>query len=55
MVELFKNKSEDFTIIEMMKQYKEQFKNEKFVGKLVETLTNENFNKTNKTNKTKKT
>jgi len=39
MVDLFKNKSEDFKIIEMMKTYKEQFKNEKFLSTLVEKLT----------------
>jgi flagellar basal body-associated protein FliL len=39
MIELFKNNSEDFKIIEMMKTYKEQFKNEKFVGKLINELT----------------
>ena len=43
MVNLFKNNSDDFKIIEMMKQYKEQFKNEKFVSKLVEKLTQEDF------------
>ena len=43
MVELFKKKSEDFKIIEMMKTYKEQFKNEKFVSRLVEKLTQEDF------------
>jgi len=39
MVDLFKNKSEDFKIIEMMKTYKEQFKNEKFLSTLVGKLT----------------
>lgn len=54
MVELFKNNSEDFKIIEMMKTYKEQFKNEKFVGDLVEKLTKEDFKKPNKSKASKK-
>jgi hypothetical protein len=54
MVELFKSKSEDFKIIEMMKTYKEQFKNEKFVSKLVEKLTQEDFKVSKKSKSSKK-
>lgn len=54
MVELFKNNSEDSTIIEMMKKYKDQFKNEKFVGKLVEKLTQEDFKVSKKSKASKK-
>ena len=54
MVDLFKNKSEDFKIIEMMKTYKEQFKNEKFLSTLVEKLTKEDFKKPNKSKASKK-
>tara|TARA_B100000401_G_C52540862_1_gene593715 strand:+ start:147 stop:494 length:348 start_codon:yes stop_codon:yes gene_type:complete len=44
----FKNNAEDFKIIEFMKQHKSYFKNEKFVGKVVEALTNEESLKTKK-------
>lgn len=54
MVDLFKNNSEDFKIIEMMKTYKEQFKNEKFIGELVDTLTKEDFKEAKKSKKSKK-
>ena len=37
----FKNNAEDFKITEFMKQHKSYFKNEKFVSKVVEALTNE--------------
>tara|TARA_B110000483_G_scaffold42345_1_gene52661 strand:- start:22 stop:186 length:165 start_codon:yes stop_codon:yes gene_type:complete len=54
MIALFKNNSEDFKIIEMMKTYKEQFKNEKFIGDLVEKLTKEDFKEAKKSKKSKK-
>ena len=54
MVDLFKNNSEDSKIIEMMKQNKEQFKNEKFVSKLVEKLTKEDFKVSKKSKASKK-
>jgi len=54
MIALFKNKSEDFKIIEMMKTYKEQFKNEKFIGDLLEKLTQEDFKVSKKSKKSKK-
>jgi len=54
MVELFKNNSEDSTIIEMMKKYKDQFKNEKFVSNLVEKLTKEDFKVSKKSKASKK-
>ena len=54
MIDLFQSDSEDFKIIEMMKQYKEQFKNEKFVSKLVEKLTQEDFKVSKKAKASKK-
>ena len=54
MVDLFKNKSEDFKIIEMMKKHTEQFKNEKFVKKLLNVLTKEEAAFTDKPNKPNK-
>lgn len=43
--EYFKNNAEDLKIIEFMKQHKSYFKNEKFVSKVVEALTNEESKK----------
>jgi len=40
-IDHFKNNAEDFKITEFMKQHKSYFKNEKFVSKVVEALTNE--------------
>jgi len=37
----FKNDADDFKITEFMKQHKSYFKNEKFVSKVVEALTNQ--------------
>jgi flagellar basal body-associated protein FliL len=54
MVELFKNNSEDVKIIEMMKQYKEQFKNKKFVSELINKLTQEDFKVSKKSKASKK-
>jgi hypothetical protein len=39
--EYFKDNVDDFKIIEFMKQHKSYFKNENFVSKVVEALTNE--------------
>lgn len=39
----FTNNAEDFTIIEFMQKHKSFFKNEKFVDRVVEALTNEEF------------
>ncbi|MDB4347000.1 hypothetical protein OAA30_00455 [bacterium] len=41
LVELFKGNADDFKITEFMKQHKSYFKNEKFVSKVVEALTNQ--------------
>ena len=54
MVKLLQENSEDFKIIEMMKTYKEQFKNEKFVNNLLEQLTQEDFKEVKKPKKSKK-
>ena len=50
LTELFKNGTEDFEILEYMRNNKELFKNEKFINKVVEALENaekpkENFKK----------
>lgn len=40
-INYFKDKADDSEIIEFMKNYKSYFKNEKFVAKVVEALTNQ--------------
>ena len=47
----FKNNAEDFKITEFMKQHKSYFKNEKFVSKVVEALTNQESFKAKKRSK----